>query len=161
MKKPSFNAVVVGSSLGAIAVIAAVYLGVGQSGPNMTVADAADVKLVAVGQTVYKGECASCHGAKLEGQANWRSRLPNGGLPAPPHDETGHTWHHPDQLLFATTKFGGAKNAPPGFVSGMPAFGEKLTDREIWAVLAFIKSQWPEQVRRRHATINERVNQEK
>ena len=161
MKKPSFGAVVAGAALGGIAVIAAVYLGVGQSEPKTTVADAADVKLVALGQTVYKAECASCHGTRLEGQPNWRSRLPNGGLPAPPHDETGHTWHHPDQLLFATTKYGGAKNAPPGFVSGMPAFGEKLTEREIWATLAYIKSRWPAQLRQRQARINDRASQQK
>ena len=27
-------------------------------------------------------------------------------LPAPPHNETGHTWHHPDEMLFAITKYG-------------------------------------------------------
>ncbi len=25
----------------------------------------------------------------------------------------------------------------------MPAFADQLSDREIWAVLAFIKSRWP------------------
>ena len=84
---------------------------------------------------------AACHGVRLEGQPNWRSQLANGSLPAPPHDETGHTWHHPDQLLFDITKHGGAKNAPAGFVSGMPAFGGKLADRDIWAALAYIKSR--------------------
>ena len=41
----------------------------------------------------YQEYCASCHGVNLEGQANWRSRNQDGTLPAPPHDETGHTWH--------------------------------------------------------------------
>lgn len=144
-------------SLGAVAVIAAVYLGAFRTDPALTNADASDVQLVALGRNVYKAECASCHGANLEGQPNWRSRLPDGGLPAPPHDETGHTWHHADQLLFEITKHGGAKNAPPGFVSGMPAFGGKLTDREIWATLTYIKSKWPAQVRQRQAKINERM----
>lgn len=161
MKKPSFATVVAGLTLGAIAAIAAVYLGIGKSGPATNFADASDAALVADGQRIYKAECASCHGAQLEGQANWRSRLPDGKLPAPPHDETGHTWHHPDRLLFETTKHGGAKNAPPGFVSGMPAFGEKLADREIWAALAYIKSRWPEPVRRRQARISEQVEQQK
>ena len=106
-------------------------------------ADAGDPARVARGEQLYAQQCAACHGANLEGQPNWRSRLPNGRLPAPPHDETGHTWHHPDRMLFALTKQGVAPPyAPAGYESDMPAFGGKLSDDEIWAVLAFIKSRW-------------------
>ena len=106
-------------------------------------ADPRDAPNVALGRTVYAQYCASCHGAKLEGQPNWRVRLPNGRLPAPPHDESGHTWHHPDRVLFAITKNGlVAPYAPKGYESDMPAFGGKLTDEEIWVVLAYIKSHW-------------------
>jgi S-disulfanyl-L-cysteine oxidoreductase SoxD len=102
-----------------------------------------DAVKVAAGTKLYTQHCASCHGAKLEGQPNWRQRLPNGRLPAPPHDESGHTWHHPDSVLFAITKNGLIPPyAPKGYESDMPAFGEKLTDEEIWAVLAYIKSHW-------------------
>ena len=106
-------------------------------------ADAGDAARVALGERLYAQQCASCHGANLEGQPNWRSRLPNGRLPAPPHDETGHTWHHPDRLLFAITKEGLVPpHAPAGYESDMPGFAGKLSDDEIWAVLAFIKSRW-------------------
>jgi mono/diheme cytochrome c family protein len=106
-------------------------------------ADPGDTARVALGQRVYAQHCASCHGAKLEGQPEWRSRLPNGRLPAPPHDETGHTWHHADALLFAITKQGLVPPyAPAGYESDMPAFGQTLSDEEIWAVLAYIKSHW-------------------
>lgn len=102
-----------------------------------------DVSKVSAGGKLYAQHCASCHGAKLEGQPNWRQRLPNGRLPAPPHDESGHTWHHPDSVLFEITKRGLVPPyAPKGYESDMPAFGEKLTDEEIWAVLAHIKSHW-------------------
>ena len=64
-------------------------------------------------------------------------------MPAPPHDESGHTWHHADGVLFAITKRGLVPpHAPVGYESDMPAFGGKLSDEEIWAVLAFIKSHW-------------------
>lgn len=161
MKRPPFYLVAGGVAALAIAAIAVAYIGIGGLKPAVTFADAADADLVALGGTVYKSECASCHGVRLEGQSNWRSRRADGSLPAPPHDETGHTWHHPDQLLFDVTKHGGAKNAPAGFVSGMPAFGGKLADRDIWAALAYIKSRWPEPVRQRQATITERVRQQK
>jgi len=101
------------------------------------------------GQTLYATYCAACHGTNLEGQAGWRSPGPDGRLPAPPHDENGHTWHHGDQLLFDYTKLGGkAEMAKRGveFDSGMPAFGDQLTDTEINNVLAYIKSTWPERL---------------
>jgi mono/diheme cytochrome c family protein len=106
-------------------------------------ADAHDTARIALGAKVYAQQCAACHGAKLEGQPDWRKRLANGRLPAPPHDESGHTWHHPDRLLFGITKNGLVEPyAPKDYESDMPAFGGKLSDEEIWAVLAYIKSHW-------------------
>ncbi len=102
---------------------------------------------VSVGASLYADHCASCHGSALEGQPDWRTRLPDGRFPAPPHDETGHTWHHDDAYLFSVTKRGGQALAPPGFRSGMPAFDGVLSDDEIRAVLAFIKSRWPPEIR--------------
>lgn len=102
-----------------------------------------DTAQIADGAQIYALHCASCHGAKLEGQPNWRQRLPNGRLPAPPHDESGHTWHHTDQVLFGITKRGLVPPyAPPGYESDMPAFGDKLSDGEIRVVLQFIAGHW-------------------
>ena len=98
------------------------------------------------GKEIYAQNCASCHGANLEGQPDWKRRLENGRMPAPPHDESGHTWHHSDQDLFAITKLG-VGGVVPGYESDMLAFGDILSDEEIAAVLAFIKSTWPERQR--------------
>jgi mono/diheme cytochrome c family protein len=108
----------------------------------------APAEQLARGQALYATHCAACHGAKLEGQPNWRERLPNGKFPAPPHDATGHTWHHPDELLFNIVKNGIEAYAPPGHQSDMPAFGKSLSDDDIRAVLAYIKSTWPEETRK-------------
>jgi len=106
-------------------------------------ADPGNAARVALGERVYAQHCAVCHGTKLEGQPRWRRRLPNGRLPAPPHDESGHTWHHPDRLLFAITRNGLVPPyAPSAYESDMPAYAGRLTDDEIWAALAFIKSRW-------------------
>ena len=59
-----------------------------------------DNSILEDGKKIYANNCASCHGINLEGQQNWMSRLPNGLMPAPPHDKTGHTWHHPEEYLF-------------------------------------------------------------
>lgn len=98
---------------------------------------------LAVGQQIYAERCASCHGADLEGQPNWRMRKPDGRLPAPPHDATGHTWHHSDEQLFRITREGPG-GILPGYESDMPGFAGVLPDEEIRAVLAYIKSTWPE-----------------
>ena len=119
-------------------------------------ADFEDPALVGLGRAIYDQQCARCHGVNLEGQPNWKSRLPNGKLPAPPHDATGHTWHHPDDILFGITKFGLGPYAPPGYESDMPAFGPLLSDEQIWAAIAYIKSRWPAEIRRRQAEITEK-----
>jgi len=108
---------------------------------------ATDPARLALGAKVYVQNCAACHGAKLEGQPNWRQRLPNDRLPAPPHDDTGHTWHHTNAVLFAITKRGQVPpNAPAGYPSDMPAFEGKLSDDEIRAVLSYIASRWSRDV---------------
>lgn len=106
---------------------------------------------IAQGQTLYAQNCASCHGANLEGQPNWKRADENGVLPAPPHDETGHTWHHDSQFLYLYTKFGGQAvmdgMGVPNFTSGMPAFESDLSDDEILDILAFIHSTWPQEMK--------------
>lgn len=122
-----------------------------------TYIDPSDKQLVAAGKKIYDRDCASCHGAKLEGEPNWRIRQENGRLPAPPHDETGHTWHHADALLVEITKNGlvPGVTAPEGYVSDMPAYNASLSDQNIHAVLAYIKSSWPEHALARQKAINQ------
>ncbi len=103
--------------------------------------------VIAQGRQVYEAQCAACHGAELQGQHDWRSPLPSGRLPAPPHDASGHTWHHSDAVLFRIVKEGTAAVVGGGYESDMPGFGDVLSDAEIDAVLAYIKSTWPERER--------------
>ena len=110
------------------------------------------------GEENYQAHCASCHGVDLEGQPNWRTMKADGSLPAPPHDETGHTWHHPDTYLFLMTKYGIEKMIGKTYPNNMPAYEDELSDDEIIAVLSFIKSTWPNTVKRQHDQINARAN---
>ena len=111
-------------------------------------ADATNPELVALGATVYEQHCAACHGRELEGEPDWRRRKADGMLPAPPHDATGHTWHHSDELLFRLTRDGLGVIAGEDYRSAMPAYGGILSDREIWSVLAYIKSRWPADIQK-------------
>jgi mono/diheme cytochrome c family protein len=114
-----------------------------------------DAQVVAQGLKVYEAQCASCHGVNLEGQANWQKRLPDGRLPAPPHDESGHTWHHPGEVLFNITKYGPQHYAGADYASDMPKYEGLLSDADIIAVLSYIKSTWPPRIKGTHNKIEE------
>lgn len=98
---------------------------------------------VAAGEGLYAQSCAACHGAALEGAPNWKVRLANGSLPAPPHDSTGHTWHHSDEQLLSIVAHGG----DPAYNGVMPGFAASLTTDQMTAILDFIKSRWGSQER--------------
>ncbi len=137
---------------------AALYISsaVGQE-TDRTVLRDTDGATIVLGADVYEANCATCHGADLEGQANWRSPGEDGRLPAPPHDETGHTWHHDGDTLFRLTKYGtGALIGNPDYASNMPIYEGVLSDEEIIAVLSYIKSTWPEEIRARHDEMENR-----
>ena len=108
---------------------------------------ALDAQLVARGQAIYAKNCAQCHGVNLEGQKGWETQQANGTYPAPPQDKSGHTWQHTDQQLFDYIKQGGGLFAPRTMRSNMPGFGQELSDTDIWAVIAYIKSRWPDDIR--------------
>lgn len=128
-----------------------------QSSLGMGRADPTNERQVMRGVSLYRDYCASCHGANLEGQPNWKIRNAEGRLPAPPHDDTGHTWHHPDVHLFRIVKLGVQPPlAPEGYESDMPSFEGTLTDDEIWAVLSYIKSKWSE----KSVSFQDRIDQQ-
>ncbi len=131
----------------------------GDSGVRLATDDA---RVLATGQQLYAKHCAACHGAHLEGQPHWRERNADGRLPAPPHDASGHTWHHPDQVLFDITKYGVAKGAKlKDYDSAMPAFEGVLTDAQIVAVLIWIKSTWPPRMRDLQRQVDEAEREER
>lgn len=106
------------------------------------------------GSALYAVHCASCHGANLEGQPDWRGPREDGTYPAPPHNAEGHTWHHDDAMLFDYVARGGQAvldDMGVSYRSGMPAFAGTLSDDEIRDILAFIAASWPERIHRMRA----------
>lgn len=102
------------------------------------------------GRVLYDANCASCHGENLEGQPDWRSPGVDGRYPAPPHDASGHTWHHSDTALVDYITLGGEESLAQmgvSFDSGMPSFGDALSQKDIDDILVYIKSVWPERER--------------
>jgi mono/diheme cytochrome c family protein len=116
--------------------------------------DAVTSRHIAIGRQVYVAQCAVCHGVDLEGQPDWQRRSPSGRMPAPPHDATGHTWHHADDILFRIVREGPGAVVGGKYQSDMPGFANVLSDDEIRAVLAYIASTWPD----REKTFQEQVS---
>jgi len=137
--------IVIAAGVAVLAAAAILYFNSAQTKAERAFISPSDTVLVTRGKDIYAQHCASCHGANLEGQPEWRKRLPNGRLPAPPHDESGHTWHHADAVLIDIVKNSlvPGRTAPDGYQTDMPAYGKTLSDDDIVAVLAYIKSMWP------------------
>lgn len=101
-----------------------------------------DIDTISAGEKLYAQYCASSHMADLSGDPDWKTPSDDGVRPPPPRDATGHTWHHPDQLLLEIVRDG-----LEGLPSGMLTFGSVLTDEKTLSVLEFIKSGWGEEER--------------
>jgi len=65
---------------------------------------------------------------------------------APPHDKSGHTWHHPDEMLFNLSKYGFKAMINDDYKVSMPVYDGILPDEEIIASLSYIKSTWRDEV---------------
>lgn len=115
--------------------------------------DPGDAEQVAIGEALYEWNCARCHGADMSGELGWIAKetgLSDDDLKevtqtlddvAPAHDASGDTSRHDDQMLFQIISEGPAKAlAKPD--TRMPRFDDRLQAREIWAIIAFMKSQW-------------------
>lgn len=115
--------------------------------------DVSDVALVDTGRRIYAQACSNCHGVSLQGQPDWLTRSAGGRSPAPPLDGAGRAWRLRDKDLFRITKVGPAAY-PSGYSTDMPAFGQDLSDEEIAATLAYVKSVWPPDIRAKQARRN-------
>ncbi len=110
-----------------------------------------DFTKIALGGKLFKENCAACHGNNAEGTPDWRKRNPDGTLKPPPLDGTAHTWHHPKELLMSIITTGTANMG-----GNMPAWGDKLSQQEIDAILTWVQSKWPEEIYTNWLEINRR-----
>lgn len=133
----------------AVVAIAGWFWSGGSRGPAGTI----HVADLSRGEAIYADACAACHGADLEGEPDWQSPGPDGRLPAPPHDASGHTWHHPDRVLLDITIRGTAAVVGGGYESNMPGFADSYSEEELRDVLEWIKTQWPERERAYQARV--------
>ena len=101
------------------------------------------IKPVGRGAELYIANCQLCHGDQ-RGQ---------GGVGAPPHNQGGHTWHHPDAQLkdwVINGKLGLAQ---------MPDFKETLNESDIDEILTYIKTWWSKEQRETQADVSLRYQE--
>ena len=102
-------------------------------------------EMLARGSKVYATSCQPCHGDRHGKGSVGRAH---------PHNEKGHTWHHPDAQLKEWILHG---KPGPGF-SVMPGFTYLMED-DVDAILGFIKTWWTAEQREMQADISRRYNQ--
>ena len=98
-------------------------------------------KHISQGGKVFQENCAACHGKLGEGAPDWKQVGADGKYPAPPLNGSGHAWHHPLRMLLHVVR-----NGSPGGEGGMPAWGEKLSEDEMIAAIAWFQSKWSDQI---------------
>ena len=94
-----------------------------------------------LGRKVYAENCVSCHRENAQGTANWKERTPEGKYPPPPLNGSAHAWHHPIVILKKVIDEGGI---PLG--GTMPAFKDKLNEKEKLAVISYFQSFWSNEI---------------
>jgi len=109
---------------------------------------------VALGRRVYQDNCEACHGVQLKGLPTWHKTVQGDVTRAGTALNTvGDVWQVSDNHTFQVIKQGTRpipEGAQPVIIHQEP-FADKLTDDEIWGVMAFIKTTW---------TVKQRVAQE-
>ncbi len=143
--KPSSSIRAMATILASVAMVSACVPD-GGSAPEAT----PDQVQVSRGEELYQQYCASCHRADLSGDPDWKTPDEDGSYPPPPHDSSGHTWHHSDRVLGAIIRDG--SDFPQ---SRMPSFGDKLSDDDIGAILEFFKANWGPEEREYQQQVNE------
>lgn len=91
----------------------------------------ADPASIEEGRKIYQRQCASCHGATAKGDG---SMALAGGTPSNLVDET---WDHgsSDGEIFVVIR--------DGTSSDMEPYKDRLTDKQIWQVVHYIRSIAP------------------
>jgi mono/diheme cytochrome c family protein len=95
----------------------------------------ASLEMLARGAELYAANCQSCHGDATGGALK--------DIP-PPHNANGHTWHHADQQLTEMILNGITFSVEQ---QKMPGFKDQLSEEDVRAILAYIKTWWMEEQR--------------
>ncbi len=92
--------------------------------PEVTNADPSNTQLVSAGERLYTTRCSGCHGALSDEISNQAAPGLNGASQAA---------QRTNEELYEIIANGKGT---------MPAFGNRLSESEIWAIVSFMRSAW-------------------
>lgn len=97
-----------------------------------------DPAVLQLGGARFAQHCAQCHGPDAQGHPDWQTPSDGTFTAAPPLDDSGNAKRRTKQELTMTIKRGVRKDG----LDIMPAWGGRLSDAEIEAVIAWFQSLW-------------------
>ena len=101
-----------------------------------------DSVILDTGEKLFQTNCAVCHGVKAQGNGkDWNKPDSDGKFPPPALNGTAHAWHHPVGALMQTIRNG---TIPIG--GTMPAWKNTLSDEEIFSIIVWFSSLWPDEI---------------
>ncbi|MEK9672317.1 MAG: c-type cytochrome [Rhodospirillaceae bacterium] len=140
---PEFSRVGLFAGLGAVVACVAVIGYIAATRPPVdTAANEKNQAQVTMGGTTYQKFCLECHGDRLKGRASWDRAIHMREQAGIPLNADGVTWHLSDQRLFGAIATGDrVKNGKSERIH-KDGYAGKLSDAEIWALIAYFKTTW-------------------
>ncbi len=110
-----------------------------------------DADDIAKGGKLFAKNCAVCHGPGGIGPQSpaLQGKRKDGKYQPPALNGTAHTWHHSPDLLRKIIAKGG-NSYGKGYAGWMPEFEKELTQEERDDILKYVRSLWPEKIRKRY-----------
>ncbi len=99
-----------------------------------------DPASIARGAELYAQHCAQCHGPQAQGHPDWQTPSDGSFAAAPPLNGTGNDWKRNRGELVAVIKDGVVRKDG---VLVMPAWKQRLSERDIDDIIVWFQSQWP------------------
>ena len=99
-----------------------------------------DTASIARGAELYAQHCALCHGPQAQGHPDWQAPSDGSFAAAPPLNGTGNDWKRSRRELIAVIMDGVVRKDG---VPVMPAWMQRLSERDIADIIAWFQSQWP------------------
>lgn len=94
------------------------------------------------GRGLFVKHCSACHGDQAQGLVeDWQSTDADGFYPPPPLNGSAHAWHHPLPVLTKIIREGGKS-----YDGRMPGFSEVLSESDQYAIIAWVQSQWSDEI---------------
>ena len=99
-----------------------------------------DTASIARGADLYAEHCVQCHGPQAQGHPDWQTPSDGSFAAAPPLNGTGNDWKRSRPELVTVILDGVVRKDG---VPVMPAWKQRLSERDIDDIIAWFQSQWP------------------